>query len=205
MGAMLDLIASTLLGGALLLIVLNANDIAVEAQSIHSGDVLVQEMLVSTVRLIEGEFRNMGFGVPDEMTTVMHADTSHISFLCDLGRDGGFIDTVSYYIGPTSELLRTQNELDRYLYRKINTEEPLKVGVVTIFDLRYSARSGEELPTPVPIDRKSEIYVVEVTVEVQNPYAISKREAEINPGERTAHFSSALWQQTRLASQNSRR
>ncbi|MDL1893317.1 hypothetical protein FBQ87_10580, partial [Sphingobacteriales bacterium CHB3] len=82
MGAMIDLIASTLLGGALLLIVLNANDIAVEAQSIHSGDVLVQEMLVSTVRLIEGEFRNMGFGVPDEMTTVLHAAPSHISFLC---------------------------------------------------------------------------------------------------------------------------
>lgn len=205
MGTILDLIASSLIGGILLLIILNANEIAVETQSVHTGDVLVQEMLVSTVRLIEGEFRNMGFGVPDEVTSVIVADTGRISFLCDLGRDGGTIDTVTYFTGPTSELKRTQNELDRYLYRKVNTGQPEKVGAVTVFKLQYSARSGEELATPVPADRRSEIYVVEVTVEVQNPYAVSTRTAEVNPHERTARYSSALWQQTRLASQNSRR
>lgn len=205
MGVVLDMIASSMFGSILLMIILNANDIASETQSVYNGDVLVQEMLVSSARLIEGEFRNMGFGVPDGDATVLHADTTRISFLCDLGRDGGVIDTITYSVGDTTEMYRTQNELDRYLYRTVNGGTPMKVGAVTEFLLRYSARSSEQLPTPVPSDRRSEIYVVEVTMEVQNPYAINRRKAQIMPGERTAMWSSSLWQQTRLASQNSRR
>ncbi|MBM2839651.1 MAG: hypothetical protein HW412_179 [Bacteroidetes bacterium] len=205
MGTLIDLLSSTIFGGVLLVIILNANEIAAENHSKYHGDELVQEMLVSTARLIEGEFRNMGYGVPDTLTTVKYADTSRISFLCDLGRDGGFIDTVKYRIGTISELLTTKNELDRYLYRKVNTETELKVGVVTIFNLNYMTLSGDTLPSPVPSDRLSEIYVVEVTMEVQNPFAISRQAAMIRPGERDALYSSSLWQQTRLASQNSRR
>jgi hypothetical protein len=205
MGTLIDLLSSTIFGGVLLVIILNANEIAVENNSKYNGDELVQEMLVSTARLLEGEFRNMGFGVADTQTTVLFADTARISFLCDLGRDDGFIDTVKYRIGPTSELLSTKNELDRYLYRKVNTESELKVGVVTIFRLNYITLAGDQIPTPVASDQLSEIHVVEVTMEVQNPYAISRQMALIHPGERDALYSSSLWQQTRLASQNSRR
>ncbi len=205
MATILDLIASTIFGGMLLVIILNANDMALESQSIQNGDVMVQEILVSTVRLIEGEYRNMGFGVPEHTVSVVEAESSRIRFLTDLGRDGGVPDTITYWVGPTSELLRTQNELDRYLYRRVNNETPLKVGAVTVFRMEYQTQSGEELPIPVPSSRLSEIHLVEVTVEVQNPYAISKKQAQINPGDRTAKFSSALWQQTRLASQNTRR
>ena len=205
MGTLLDLISSTLFGGVLLVIILNANEIAAENHYKYNGDELVQEMLVSTARLLEGEFRNMGFGVPDTSKTVVLADTSRIAFLSDLGRNGGFIDTVKYWIGPASELHATENELDRYLYRQVNTEDPLKVGVVTLYKLRYVTTAGDTLPTPVPSDRLTEIHVVEVTMEVQNPYAISRQQAMIHPGERTALYSTSLWQQTRLASQNSRR
>jgi len=205
MGTILDILSSMIFGGVLLMIILNANDMASENQSMYNGDVLVQQMLVSTARLIEGEFRNMGFGVSATAPIVVQGDSDRISFLCDLGRDGGFIDTVKYFIGPTSELSGTQNELDRYLYRATNSTAPFKVGVVTTFKLNYITRSGETLPVPIPVDRRTEVYVVEVTMEVQNPYAISRRAAEIHPGERTALFSSSLWQQTRLASQNSRR
>jgi hypothetical protein len=206
MASILDLLSSAIFGGVLLMIILNANDFAAENNTKFNGDELVQEMLVSTARLIEGEFRNMGYGVADTVAkTVMLADTARISFLCDLGRDGGLIDTVKYRIGPPSELLKTKNELDRYLYRKVNGETELKVGVVTIFRLTYRTLSGDSLPTPVPPDQLSEIHVVEVTLEVQNPFAISRQAALIHAGERTALYSSSLWQQTRLASQNSRR
>jgi hypothetical protein len=205
MGTVIDLLASTLFGGVLLIIILNANEIAAENHSKYNGDQLVQEMLVSTARLIEGEFRNMGYGVPDTITTVRNADTSRISFLCDLGRDGGYLDTVKYRLGPTSELLSTKNELDRYLYRSVNTADPLKVGVVTIFQLHYMTLSGDTLQPPIPSDQLSEIHVVEVSMEVQNPYAISRQAAMVRVGQRDALYSSSLWQQTRLASQNSRR
>jgi hypothetical protein len=205
MGTLLDLLSSTIFGGMLLIILLNANEQVVENSSKYSGDELVQEMLVSTARLLEGEFRNIGFGVPENQTTILAADSSSIRFLCDLGRNGGTFDTVRYSLGPISDLAHTMNELDRYLYRSVNGAKPLRVGAVTIFQLNYFDNVGLPLPTPVPALALSQVFVVEVTLEVQNPYAISRQKAMINPGERTALYSASLWQQTRLVSQNFRR
>src|SRR5512147_2770499 len=111
MSSLMDIIYSVLFGGTLFIIVLNANDIAAENQSTFHGDMMVQQMLTATAQLVEGEFRNMGFGMPEHAVTVRSADTSSIAFLIDLGRDGGFIDTVRYSLGPTSELAATPNEL----------------------------------------------------------------------------------------------
>jgi hypothetical protein len=200
----MDIIYSMLFGGTLFIIALSANDIAAENQSTYNGDMMVQQMLTSTAQLIEGEFRNMGFGVSENTSTVRTADTSSIAFLCDLGRDGGFIDTVRYSLGSTSELSATPNELDRNLYRSVNGGQKSIVGVVTLFKLTYYTPDGTLLPTPVPSDRLTEIHVVEVTMEVQNSYALA-RTTQVQQGERSALYSSSLWQQTRLASMNSRR
>jgi hypothetical protein len=187
------------------MIVLGANDIAAETQTVYSNDMLVQEMLTGTVQMLEGEFRNMGYGLGQLQSTVLYADSGRISFLSDLGRDGGVIDTITYSVGDTTQLLDTENEMDRYLFRRINNEPVLRVGVVTVFRLTYFTQPGELLPTPVPADRRSEIYSVEVTIEVQNPYAPYRPEGMVQTGERNALYSSSLWQQTRLASQNLRR
>jgi len=205
MAAMLDIIYSMVLGSVLLLTVIDSNQIASENHSMYNGDMLVQELLIGTAQLLEGELKNMGFGVPENHQTVMDADTGRISFLVDLGRDGGLIDTVTYVVGPISELSNTMNELDRYLYRKRNGDAPQQVGIVTILRFRYLNVVGEELSTPVDSTQLTEIYIVEVTMEVQNPYAIYRDPRQVRPGERDALYSSSLWQQTRLASQNSRR
>jgi len=205
MSSLLDIIYSMLFGGTLFIIVLNANDIAAENQSTYHGDMMVQQMLTSTAQLIEGEFRNMGFGMPEKSATVRAADSSSISFLTDLGRDGGFIDTIRYSIGPVSELAATQNELDRNLYRSVNGGQRAIVGIVTTFKLQYFTMDGELLTVPVQSDRLSEVQVVEVTMEVQNSNALARSSVQVKEGERSALYSSSLWQQTRLASQNSRR
>ncbi len=205
MSSLMDVIYSMLFGGTLFIIVLNANEIAAENQSTYHGDMMVQQMLTSTAQLVEGEFRNMGFGVPEHHATVMAADSSSIAFLSDLGRDGGLIDTIRYSLGPTSELAATQNELDRNLYRGVNGSPRAIIGIVTTFRLQYFTMDGELLPAPVPSDRLTEIHVVEVTMEVQNSSALSRNAAQVKEGERSALYSSSLWQQTRLASQNSRR
>ncbi len=204
MGTMLDLLSSTIFGGVLLVIILNANEMAVENSFKYNGDEIVQEMLVSTARLLEGEFRNMGDGVKDTANTVLLADTSRVTFLCK-NRTTSNMDTIKYRMGPISELSKTKNEIDRFLYRQVGSGMDAKVGVVTVFKLKYKNISGDSLVTPVAGDELSEIHVVELTMEVQNPYAISRKAAQINPGERTALYSSSLWQQTRLASQNTRR
>lgn len=204
MSAMLDVIASILFGGTIMMIILTANDIAAESQATHSGDMLVQEMLTNTAQLVEGELRNMGYGVPEGDPTVLRAEESRIHFLCDIDRNGT-IDTLRYSLGDTTEMHDTQNEMDRPLKRQINGGTILNVGAVTTFRLRYMTRDGTVLSTPVASDELPEIHMVEVSMEVQNPYAPSRDPGMVGAGERNALYSTSLWQQTRLASQNTRR
>lgn len=204
MHSLVDLLGSMILGGALLGIILNANDIAAENQSMYNGDMLVQEMLVQTAHLIEGEFRNMGLGVLENEKTILYADTSAIAFLYDIDRNGT-PDTIRYYTGGVDELPGTQNDLDRPLHRRVNGNPRASIGVVTVFHLRYIDQLGVSIPTPVISTQLSEIHAVEITMEVQNPYATHRSPGMVQQGERDALYSSSLWQQTRLASQNIRR
>jgi hypothetical protein len=200
----IDYLGAAILGAALLLIINAANDAASENNSLYNGDMLVQEMLVNSAYLLEGELRNMGAGVGENKPAILLADTSEIRFLYDIGLDGT-VDTVYYAMGLTSELPGTQNELDRPLYRRVNQEQPLSVGAVTVFNLKYLTKLGEVLATPVNASRLTEIHTVEITMEVQNPYAILRSPGMVRAGERNALYSSSLWQQTRLASQNMKR
>jgi hypothetical protein len=127
-----------------------------------------------------------------------------MTFLSDINRDG-MVDTVGYSVGSVDEASSTPNELDRFLKRSVNHQFTHNVGVVTMFSLRYFTQSGELLSTPVSPSRLSEIYTVELTVEVQNPVAPARDPSMVKSGERDALYSSSLWQQTRLASQNNRR
>jgi hypothetical protein len=204
MTAIIDIIASMIFGGTLFLIILTANDVAYETQSTHNGDMLVQELLTNTAQLVEGEFRNMGYGVPERESTIRYAAQTAVSFLCDVDRDG-IVDTVKYWLGDTLELADTENELDRFLKRQINGGPVLNVGAVTVFRLAYLTREGTLLASPVTVSQLPEIHMVEVTMEVQNPYAPSREAGMVRTGERNALYSSSLWQQTRLASQNTRR
>lgn len=200
----LDYIGAAILGSALLLIILSATDTAAESQSVYNGDALVQEILVQTAFLLEGELRNMGVGVPESQPTILCADTSSIRFLYDVNRDA-VADTVEYFTGTVGDFASTQNDLDRPLFRSVNNGNALTVGSVTVFRFRYITRLGESLATPVTSARLPEIHSVEITMEVQNPYAVNRSAEQIATGERTALYSSSLWQQTRLASQNNRR
>jgi hypothetical protein len=201
---LLDYLASVILGAALIFIMISANDMAAETHSLYNGDMMVQEMLVQTAYLLEGELRNMGVGIPESGQSVLAADTSSICFLYDLDRNG-IPDTVRYYVGTTNDMINTPNELDRPLYRRINSDPPLVVGSVTVFHLRYITRSGDDLTTPVVSTSLTEIHSVEITMEVQNPFAMMRTPEQVKSGERVALYSSSLWQQTRLASQNTRR
>ena len=199
MGTVIDILISFVIGGIMLMIILTASNMAAENQAIYNGDMTVQEMLVSTAQVFEGELRNMGFGVAETVATIVAADSNSISFLSDLGHDGG-VDVVHYYTGPVTELNHTQNPLDRLLHRTVNGGAVSAVGCVTIFSISYITQEGIVLPRPVPNTRLREINTVEVTIEVQNPYApLSSIDDNLTL------FSSSLWQQTRLASENSRR
>lgn len=205
MGTILDLIGSLIFGGALMMIIIDANGAATETQQQYSGDMAVQQALTDVVGGVESEFRNMGFGVSDTAATILAATQTSIAFLTSLDGTGTTIDTIRYWVGSTDELLSTQNELDRPLYRSQNGGPGVSVGAVTTFSLKYIDFHKDSMATPVTGVALRNIQTIEITVEVQNPYAEYRESGTVQAGERNALYSSSLWQQTRLASQNFKR
>jgi hypothetical protein len=205
MGTLLDMIGSIVFGGSLIMITLNANSAARETQDKYAGDMCVQQSLTDVVSGVESEFRNMGFGVADTAATILNATPESITFLSCLDGTGTNVDTIRYWAGATDELLDTQNELDRPLYRTQNGSGRMMVGVVTTFLLKYIDHNKSVLSTPVAAIDLKNIQTIEITIEVQNPYANYREAGTVKSGERNALYSSSLWQQTRLASQNFKR
>ncbi len=202
MATLLDIIMAMFIGSVLLLSVFNANFLIYQHSTVLNGDVLVQELLISTAQIVEGEFRNMGVGVAEDQATVLQALDTAITFLSDLDRNGT-PDTIKYWAGSTSELSQTQNTMDRFLHRKVNNNPVQSIGIVTDFRLRYFSQNQlDTLTTPVTGSDLKMIKIVEITLEVQNPYALYRDPRDIKLGEREALYSSSYWRQTRLASQN---
>ncbi len=196
MPAMLDVVISMILGITIVLIIINANMIVGEGWFEYNNEMLVQEMLLSTATLIEGEFRNMGFGVSKTPTlsagVIEYADRQHIKFTSDLNRTGT-IDTVEYFIGSTDDV-NFQNEAIRPLHRRVNSGETRSVGYVTEFQLRYFEKNGNELTT-FPLEGAANIYMIEIEMEVQNPHALHRDDGD-------EVYAVTRWRQTRLGSKN---
>jgi hypothetical protein len=207
MSVMLDILISAIMGGMLLLNIISAQSIVTENSSMYNGDVLVQEMLIRQAQIVEGDIRNMGYGVPPDSTVILDARDTTMTFLMDADRNGT-VDTIKYFTGPVTELAATQNEMDRYLHRLQKTpggSSEMLIGVVTYFHLRYMPVADSALATPVTAANRPRIKDVEVSMEVQNPYALYRPQGMVITGERNALYSTSYWQQTRLASQNFRR
>jgi hypothetical protein len=205
MATMLDILISMTMGGILLMTLMNAGNVINESSQLMNDQVVVQQMLISNAQLVESEFRNMGMGVPEADATVLAATDTAITFLSDLDRDGT-PEQVKYWAGSTAELASTQNEQDRLLHRQVNNGPVGSIGTVTRFSLKYFSQGQlDTLSSPVAVVDLEMIKIVEITMEVQNPAALYRDKRDVRSGERDAMYSSSLWRQTRLASQNLKR
>ncbi len=205
MAIVLDILISMTIGSILLMSITNAGHVINESSQLMNDQVVVQKMLISNAQLVEGEFRNMGMGVPEADATVLAAYDTAITFLSDLDRDGT-PEQMKYWVGPVGELAATQNNQDRLLHRQVNNGAVAAVGAVTRFTLKYFSQGlMDTLLSPVVAGDLEMIKVVEITMEVQNPAALYRDKRDVQAGQRDAMFSSSLWRQTRLASQNLKR
>ncbi len=195
---MMDIILSVIFGGMFFVCMMNAGDVAYENRQEAHSTMIVQEQLTSVIQLLEGEFRNAGCGLAPAKPTILKADTSLITFIGDLDGNGMNPDTITYRLGNVAEMASTANELDRPLYRKVNTEPFTIVGVLTVLQFRYYSVAGTELVAPVPTDQLLEIKTIEVSAETQSPGGVQSQ------GGKTI-FPASMWQQTRLSSRNSSR
>jgi hypothetical protein len=202
-GALLDILGSTIIGGMLLMILLRMNDAAVKNNYDYSGERIVQQNLVDVVKLLEYDFRKIGYCAnwnvfPNPALGIIRADSNRIHFITDLSTSthpfgDGVLDTLKYYLGPTSELNITPNPNDRLLYRVVNSTTPRGSNLgVTQFRLTYFDANGDKM-TSMPASPPLGIAAIQIDVAVENPAAY---------GNDYAADKRVIWRQVRLPARN---
>lgn len=191
--ALLDLIGSMVIGGLLLLILFRINDNATANTYNFSGEVTVQEDLVTTIEVLEYDFRKIGYcenpiNLPNAAVSILYADTSRIRFLTDQDFNGT-PDTMEYYLGPASELTGTPNPNDRKLYRVINGIPTGANLGITHFRISYYNALGQPIATPITTVPTG-IQSMEIDIKVESTAAYDEQ------------YGYAFWRQIRLASRN---
>lgn len=189
----LDILGSMIIGSILLSITLRLNDSATGKTYNNSAELSLQENMATVAQIIETDFRKIGYCAdwnkfPDPSKAVLYADESSIKYLTDIDSDTN-MDSIRYYLGPTSELLSSPNPRDRMLYRVVNNETPKSANLgVTQFRLVYFDALGDTIAPP--ITTPGLITSVEINLAVESVAAYD------------TSYSSAFWRQIRLVARN---
>jgi hypothetical protein len=209
MGAssLIDIIGSFVVAGLLFIMGLQLNAQANETTLVYNGNAILQSNLTTLVQMLETDFRKIGYcadwtKIADPTLSIRIADSNRIRFLTDLTSSAnpfgdGNLDSITYYVGPTSELLSTTNPNDRYLYRQINNRPayPMNLGV-TQFSFLYLDTEGDTLSFPITDPRIIYSMQVSVIIESPSPY---KQQYMNDPSQYQV-----FWKQIRLVTQNLR-
>jgi hypothetical protein len=207
--AIIDLIGSSVIFGWLFLITITAQVSNKEDFQSNQGEVLCQQNLVELTKLLEYDFRKIGFckepdRLPNPTLAILLADSTRIKFLTDLDIDGsgpdGFVDSLYYYLGPPGHGGGGMNNPRvRILYRVVNNQPALGSNLgVTNFRLTYYTKFNDTLKTPVAQADLQKIYSIQISMSVENVVA----SAIVETAPQNTQFQTAFWQQRRLSSRN---
>ena len=190
---LIDILGSIVIGGMLMLILFRLNDAAVANSFRYNGELIVQKNLVEVVNLLEFDLRKIGYcavweNLPNPSKYIVSADSNSIKYLTDTDSDGN-VDTLSYFLGPLSELSGTANPRDRMLYRRVNKSKPLSANLgVTMFRFTYYDVFGKEIS--FPITQPGEIQTMQIDIAVEDIAAYDEK------------YQRMFWRQIRLAARN---
>lgn len=193
--SIIDILGSILIGGILLLIVLQLHESSVANLYSNGEELITQLNLVEVVNLLEHDFNKIGYcedwsKIPTPTDAILNADETSISFLTDL-EPNGVVDTLRYYLGPASELTITPNPRDRFLYRVVNNGTPVTANLgVTQFELVYFDVMGDTINTPVIVPGGISTMQINVTIENTSGY--------------DNNYTSTFWRQIKLSAKNLR-
>ena len=190
---LLDILGSVIIGGVMMTIAYRMSDTITERTYNHGGELTIQRNLATAAQIIEYDFRKIGYCknwnlIPDPTKALLYADTSAIKFYTDIDNDGD-VDSIHYYIGPTSALSGTANPRDRLLYRVLNGEAHKSANLgITQFYLVYFDALGDTLNPPIGVN--GGVCSIEINLTVESTDAYDQK------------FSKAFWRQIRMVSRN---
>jgi hypothetical protein len=179
MNILLDILGASLIGGIVMLLIVNLNAYSTETKFASDADLRLQQDAKTLAEIINDDLRKVGYKY--DGTAITEADSQRISFYGDIDNDGN-MDQVTYFLGAASEAYVTPNPDDRVLYRVVNTDT---IGGPTLglTDLRFSYLNKEEQETTYADSIcyiKAEIWV-ETVLPVNDEYPFTYWEMTINP------------------------
>lgn len=143
MNAVLDLIGATVISAFVTLMLMNVNNnlsVTAAQQYLNTN---TQQNTVALAEMMHFDFKNTGYRVTDSIK-INRAQADRITVKGDFDNNGS-VDSVSYYLGQTSDLSNTPNPNDRPLYRVLNGATPVASNWgVTSMRFTYYDESGRE-------------------------------------------------------------
>ena len=144
MNNLLQIIGSIILFGLFIILLLsfNANVTSVSHQT--TCDKIAQESIVELIELFDFDFPKIGYQKPAPKFKPGFIDSTLITWFSDYNNDGS-IDSIYYYL-DTSSRGESPNPDIIYLYRKINNDNPVNVGLgIVYFNLSFYDSSATQI------------------------------------------------------------
>ncbi|MBI5214154.1 MAG: hypothetical protein HY960_00205 [Ignavibacteriae bacterium] len=164
MSTMLDIIGSIIIGGVVMLMVLNVNSNFVTLQGKQALSKVVQSNATAAAELVEHDFRKIGYRCTDSIKLSL-MDSSRITALGDFD-DNGSIDSIRYYFDNVTPVYASPANKDiRMLYRVFNNQVPSPINLgFTRFRLWYFDSSESETSV------RSNVRSIKVAFQFASPY-----------------------------------
>jgi hypothetical protein len=172
MSALLDILQSIIVGGMIFLMVLYFNFKMHSVSEDVIANSLVQSEVVSISSILESDLHKVGFNFSDN-EKIKTAKSDEIKFVSDIDNNG-IIDTISYAISDSLEILETNNPNDRNLYRKINNNDPQIIGRINNLQIEYFDSSGNNLNISSLINSAERIKIaaIGINLNIESGYKI---------------------------------
>lgn len=187
----IDILGATIIGGIVLMNLLNMNQNVVQSESMFGHDKSLQVDVVILATIMDRDFGLLGYcGDYTKMdsTAIIYGDSASIRFLADVDNNGIF-DTLYYFTSDTSALSHTPNPRDRILYRQLNSNPPFVVANnITEFNLKYLDTFSNE--QTIPIDLNKIVNYIRIAFKVEDPYAYNEE------------YTEALWRRLTVTANN---
>ncbi len=143
MNAILDILGATVISAFVTLMLMNVNNNLSVTASQQYLNTNTQQNMVALADMMHYDFKNTGYRVTDSIK-IGRAQADRITVRGDFDNNGT-VDSVSYYLGRTSDMTATPNPADRPLYRVVNNASPVASNWgVTSMSFKYYDESGRE-------------------------------------------------------------
>ncbi len=171
MNTMLDILGSFVLGGLVIMLLVQVDSTTRTYNYQKQFDMLNQERIIGTNDAVQDDFYKIGYRIKG--SKIILADSVGIKFYTDYNNDG-IVDTVRYYLGSKGALANTVNPQDMPLFKTVNGGKQIFIEAVTNFKLIYFDSSGTALTYASLLNQSSRntVKCIQVRIDCQSPEPI---------------------------------